>query len=129
MYTLIYPYIPLYTLIYSRIPFYTFIYSYIPMYTLIYPYIPSAGVRRYCVFLSCLNIPSAHAQLFWLFDTLFFPALDISVDFIGIKVAATRRGDKSPQQIALCDMVNFMKIIVAAAEFCRCDQSHEFKPV
>ena len=29
----------------------------------------SAGVWRYCVFLSCSNIPSAHAQMFWLFDT------------------------------------------------------------
>ena len=28
-------------------------------------------------------------------------------------MAATRRGDKSPQQFALCDTVNFMKIIVA----------------
>ena len=28
--------------------------------------------------------------------------------------AETRRWDKSPQQIALCDTVNFMKIIVAA---------------
>ena len=45
------------------------------------------------------------------------------------QVAATRRGDKSPQQIVLCDTINFMKIIVAAAEFCRRDQSHEFKPV
>ena len=42
---------------------------------------------------------------------------------------ATHRGDKSPQQIALFDRVNFVKIIVAAAEFCRRDQSHEFKPV
>ena len=29
----------------------------------------SAGVWRYCVFLSCSNIASAHAQMFWLFDT------------------------------------------------------------
>ena len=29
----------------------------------------SAGVWRYCVFFSCSNIPSAHAQMFWLFDT------------------------------------------------------------
>ena len=38
-------------------------------------------------------------------------------------------GTSRRKQIALCDMVNFMKIIVAAAEFCRRDQSHEFKPV
>ena len=29
----------------------------------------SAGVWRYCVLLSCSNIPSVHAQMFWLFDT------------------------------------------------------------
>ena len=65
----------------------------------------SAGVWRYCVFLSCSNIPSTHAQMFWLFDTycslpkkinmlfflfflflFFLPAIDISVDFIGINV-------------------------------------------
>ena len=40
--------------------------------------------------------------------------------------AATRRGDKSPQQFALCDTVNFMKIIFAAAKFCRRDQSQNF---
>ena len=45
------------------------------------------------------------------------------------QVVATRRGDKSPRQFASCDTVNFVKIIVAAAEFCRCDQSHEFKLV
>ena len=28
----------------------------------------SAGVWRYCVFLSCSNIPSAHAQIFWLYE-------------------------------------------------------------
>ena len=40
--------------------------------------------------------------------------------------AATRRGDKSPQQFASSDTVNFVKIIVPAAEFCRYDQLHEF---
>lgn len=38
-------------------------------------------------------------------------------------------GDKSPQQFALFDTVNFMKLIVAAAELCRRDHSHKFKPV
>ena len=54
----------------------------------------SAGVWRYCVFLSCSNIPSAHAQVFWLFDKkltswlfFFLPAIDISVDFIDINVS------------------------------------------
>ena len=42
---------------------------------------------------------------------------------------ATRRVEGSPQQFASCDKVNFEKIIVAAADFCRCDQLHEFKPV
>ena len=37
-------------------------------------------------------------------------------------------GDKSLQQFSLCDTLNFMKIIVAAAEFCHRDQSHD-KPV
>ena len=68
----------------------------------------SAGVWRYCVFLSWSNIPSAHAQKFWLFDTwptpppppppqkkkiltcwvffFFKPAIDISVDFLGINI-------------------------------------------
>ena len=32
-------------------------------------------------------------------------------------------------EFALCDTVDFMKIIVAAAKFCRRDQSHEFKLV
>ena len=34
-----------------------------------------------------------------------------------------------PRHVALCDTVNSMKIIVAAAEFCRRDQSQEFKLV
>ena len=38
-------------------------------------------------------------------------------------------GDKSPQKFASCDTVNFVKIMVSAAEFCRCDQVYEFKPV
>ena len=61
----------------------------------------SAGVWRYCGFRSCSNIPSAHAQMFWLskpslpkkinmlvffFVFFFVPAIDISVDFIGINV-------------------------------------------
>ena len=37
--------------------------------------------------------------------------------------------DKSLRQFASCGTVNFVKIIVAAAEFCRCDQLHEFKAV
>ena len=51
----------------------------------------SAGVWRYCVFLSCSNIPSAHAQMFWLSDTYhtktrcwFLQGIDISVDCTGI---------------------------------------------
>ena len=42
------------------------------------------------------------------------------------QVAATCRGDTLQRQIASCVVENFVKILVAATEFCRSNKSHRF---